>query len=66
MTGRRATDAVTRSSWEWFRPGEEPVGDCVVHQRRAINLRTGLLGTADTPRAEVDSRLYPSQPMPGV
>jgi len=62
LTGRRATDACDQVFLEWFRPGEEPVDDCAVHQRRAIDRRTGLLATADTPRSEVEVRTFTELP----
>ncbi|HBL30942.1 MAG TPA: glycosyl transferase, partial [Acidobacteria bacterium] len=62
LTGHRATDACDRVFLEWFRPGDEPVDDCTVHQRRAIDRRTGLLATQDTPRAEVEVRTFVELP----
>jgi len=62
LTGHRATDACDQVFLEWFRPGEEPVDDCTVHQRRAIDRRTGLLATEDTPRAEVEGRTFTELP----
>jgi len=62
LTGHRATDACDEVFLEWFRPGEEPVDDCTVHQRRAIDRRTGLLATADTPRSEVEVRTFTELP----
>ncbi len=62
LTGHRATDACDQVFLEWFRPGEEPVDDCTVHQRRAIDRRTGFLATADTPRSEVEVRTFTELP----
>jgi len=62
LTGHRATDACDQVFLEWFRPGEEPVDDCRVHQRRAVDRRTGLLATADTPRSEVEVRTFTELP----
>jgi len=62
LTGHRATDACDAVFLEWFRPGEEPVDDCTVHQRRAIDRRTGLLATTDTPRSEVEVRTFTELP----
>jgi penicillin-binding protein 1C len=62
LTGRKATDACDQVFLEWFRPGEEPVDDCAAHQRRAIDRRTGLLATADTPRSEVEVRTFVELP----
>ena len=62
LTGHRATDACDQVFLEWFRPGEEPVDDCQAHQRRAIDRRTGLLATADTPRSEVEVRTFTELP----
>jgi penicillin-binding protein 1C len=62
LTGHRATDACDQVFLEWFRPGEEPVHDCQVHQRRAIDRRTGLLATEETPRAEIEVRTFTELP----
>lgn len=62
LTGRRASDACDQVFLEWFRPGEEPVDDCAAHQRRAIDRRTGLLATEETPRTEVEVRTFVELP----
>ena len=62
LSGARATAACPQVFLEWFRPGEEPVDDCAVHQQRAVDRRNGLLATADTPRDEVEVRTFVELP----
>ena len=46
---------------EVVRRGEEPADDCTAHQFRAIDRRNGLLATADTPRSEIEVRIFVSR-----
>jgi len=62
LTGRRATDACEHVVVEWFRPGEEPVDDCVAHVRLAVDARSGRPATRATPRAFVEVRTFVDLP----
>ena len=49
---------------EWFLPGTAPTDTCDVHQVVAIDTRSGLLATEDTPSEKVKQRsftVYPEQ-----
>jgi penicillin-binding protein 1C len=58
LTGQRASAACDRVVTEFFHPGAEPVDSCHAHVQRAIDIRTGLLAGAKTPREYVDVRTF--------
>jgi penicillin-binding protein 1C len=62
LSGARATAACEQVFLEWFRPGEEPVDECNVHQQRAVDRRNGVLATAATPRPEIEVRTFVALP----
>jgi penicillin-binding protein 1C len=50
LSGRRATAACDRVVNEWLAAGAEPVEDCSWHRLRDVDVRSGALADAGTPR----------------
>ena len=58
LTGKRAGRACEQISLEWFAPGTAPVETCSAHVQVAVDTRTGLLATSDTPSASTEVRTF--------
>ena len=58
LSGQRATTACDRVVTEWFQAGVGPVERCEVHRRVAVDVRNGLLASAETPAEHVEVRTF--------
>lgn len=58
MTGKLAGPHCDTTWLEWFPRGTEPGTECDAHERRAIDVRNGLLASSRTPKEYVDVRTF--------
>ena len=61
-SGHRPGTHCTAPRREWFLPGTAPTDTCTVHQVVAIDARSGLLATDQTPASAVEKRRFTVYP----